>query len=73
MAQNRKFADTRTTLFGTVTSQGQLTLPIALRRRLELHPGSKLLVEAIGGQLHLTPLTRPPIPAKKVMEAPADE
>lgn len=33
-----------TTLYATITSKGQITLPVAVRRTLDLKPGQKLSV-----------------------------
>jgi AbrB family looped-hinge helix DNA binding protein len=48
--------DWRSNFVCTVTAQGQLTIPMSLRRQLRLDPGSKLQVQARGGRIFLTPL-----------------
>ena len=43
----------------TVTSKGQITIPIDVRRKLSLEPGSRVeFVEADDGSFHLVPATR---------------
>jgi AbrB family looped-hinge helix DNA binding protein len=43
----------------TVTSKGQITIPLAVRRALKLEPGSKVeFVEQPDGSFELIPATR---------------
>lgn len=40
-----------TTMYATLTSKGQVTLPVAVRRALNLQPGQKLTVKVEGGSV----------------------
>ncbi|GAA6743765.1 AbrB/MazE/SpoVT family DNA-binding domain-containing protein [Thermus antranikianii] len=44
----------------TISPKYQITLPAEVRQALGLHPGEKLLVEVVGGEIRLRPW-RPPV------------
>ena len=37
--------------FSTLSSKGQLTVPVEARRALGLHPGSRVLIETLGDRI----------------------
>ncbi|MBW6393730.1 AbrB/MazE/SpoVT family DNA-binding domain-containing protein [Thermus sp. PS18] len=39
----------------TISPKYQITLPAEVRQALGLHPGEKLLVEVVGGEIRLRP------------------
>ena len=43
-----------TTMYATLTSKGQIALPVAVRRALNLQPGQKLTVKVEDGSVVIT-------------------
>jgi AbrB family looped-hinge helix DNA binding protein len=41
----------------TVTSKGQITLPVEVRRQHGIEPGDRLVVQTVGGQIIVEPAT----------------
>lgn len=43
----------------SVDSAGRILLPTAVRRRLNLRPGAKLMLDVVAGRIELTPADSP--------------
>jgi AbrB family looped-hinge helix DNA binding protein len=43
---------------GTLTSKGQVTLPVAIRRKLKLEPGAELKFSTDGDAIRIEPVRR---------------
>lgn len=58
----------------TISPKYQITLPAEVRQALGLHPGEKLLVEVVEGEIRLRPW-RPPVRQllQELLEAYPDE
>jgi AbrB family looped-hinge helix DNA binding protein len=56
---------------GTLTSKGQVTVPVEIRRFLNVGPGDKLLFARMGSRVEIVPATASVKQLKGVLPKPA--
>ena len=56
---------------GTMTSKGQVTVPVEIRRFLKVGPGDKLLFTRIGNRVEIVPATASVKELKACLPTPA--